>query len=586
MSASRSLLALLALLIAALPAQAQFLPTMGDSYVDSANPNTNFGTSDLIASKSSSRSRWIYIKFDISAVTSIASARLRLRGKLEPVGTVNVNLQAFPTTHTWNPATITWNSKPTATGSVLSAVTVFDDKHRWYEWDVTTHAQQQKAAGATQVAMILSVPTDYSSTVIARFDSANAGSRERPQMLVMQTPTPGPAGLTPTADATISTHSDNTNFGLLSDLESMLTTGAGNIHWSYFRFDTSSIPSGASIASVKLNLYGRTMDSKLALPAQVFSVADTTWSETGITADNRPPTGATALANTSIIDGTFRWYEWDVTGYVLAERAAGRNVISLAVKNVDPHDGDYNQFASRESIAPPTLSTITISEKLSFVQVDHLNTTREIYNQAQQLVWRKPLQEPFGNSLPDENPSGLGAFKYPLRESNYYFDDETGNSYAMQRDAYSPGIGRFGQSDPIGLSGGINTYLYVKGNPLIWNDPLGLQAATIQCDGKGEYEIVNPNNGCDRVCTQIHEQVHVDDWRRRYGVDSCRNKPKGYLAWGGAGFDEFLRQSECWAYTEGRACRQALIGGSCPCPEAKKGIERDDRELRANRCTP
>lgn len=110
------------------------------------------------------------------------------------------------------------------------------------------------------------------------------------------------------------------------------------------------------------------------------------------------------------------------------------------------------------------------------IHPDHLNTSREIYNQAQQLVWRRPHQEPFGDSPSDENPSGLGVFEYPLRESNYYADKETGNLYAMYRDAYSPPIGRFPQSDPIGLAGGINPYLYVGANPLSWTDPSGLKA--------------------------------------------------------------------------------------------------------------
>jgi RHS repeat-associated protein len=91
-------------------------------------------------------------------------------------------------------------------------------------------------------------------------------------------------------------------------------------------------------------------------------------------------------------------------------------------------------------------------------------------------VWRWDQQEPFGVNVPDENPSGLGAFDLPLRLPGQYFDKETNLHYNYFRD-YDPSLGRYGESDPIGLQGGINTYAYVRGDPVNRTDEDGLFGA-------------------------------------------------------------------------------------------------------------
>jgi RHS repeat-associated protein len=109
------------------------------------------------------------------------------------------------------------------------------------------------------------------------------------------------------------------------------------------------------------------------------------------------------------------------------------------------------------------------------VHTDHLGAPRVLTDKSGQLRWRW-LAEPFGTTAPENNPAGLGAFTFNLRMPGQYADGETGLFYNYFRD-YDASAGRYVQSDPIGLAGGINTYSYVLGNPANLTDPYGLQVA-------------------------------------------------------------------------------------------------------------
>jgi RHS repeat-associated protein len=123
-----------------------------------------------------------------------------------------------------------------------------------------------------------------------------------------------------------------------------------------------------------------------------------------------------------------------------------------------------------------------LAQTLHFVHPDHLNTPRVITNQASQVVWRWDQTEPFGADPANENPTGLGAFVYNLRLPGQHFDKETNLHYNYFRD-YDSAIGRYIQSDPVGLRGGINTYAYSYDNPLTYTDPRGLDVTINQFPG-------------------------------------------------------------------------------------------------------
>ena len=104
------------------------------------------------------------------------------------------------------------------------------------------------------------------------------------------------------------------------------------------------------------------------------------------------------------------------------------------------------------------------AEDALYVHADHLGTPRKMTDDSRAVVWDAEYR-PFG-----EADSITGTAANDNRFPGQSFDAETGLHYNFWRD-YDPTLGRYIQSDPIGLAGGLNTYAYVGGNPVNAVDP-------------------------------------------------------------------------------------------------------------------
>jgi len=131
-------------------------------------------------------------------------------------------------------------------------------------------------------------------------------------------------------------------------------------------------------------------------------------------------------------------------------------------------------------------------------------------------VWRWDQAEPFGSNPADEDPDANSvAFDLPLRLPGQRYDKETNLAYNFYRD-FDSAIGRYVQSDPIGLVGGINTFAYVNSRPIDSSDFFGL-ARTCGTGVIGER--TTPNTFFVPCCQQ-HDDCY-DDCKQLPSKDSC-----------------------------------------------------------------
>lgn len=120
---------------------------------------------------------------------------------------------------------------------------------------------------------------------------------------------------------------------------------------------------------------------------------------------------------------------------------------------------------------------------LNFVHGDQLSRPEAVTDWNRQVVWRANNYA-FERTVTLDSIGGLN-----LGLPGQYFDAESGLWHNGHR-YYDGRTGRYTQSDPIGLNGGLNTYLYAFGDSINAIDPSGLGTV-------GPGIEVGPGNGTE-----------------------------------------------------------------------------------------
>jgi RHS repeat-associated protein len=110
--------------------------------------------------------------------------------------------------------------------------------------------------------------------------------------------------------------------------------------------------------------------------------------------------------------------------------------------------------------------------QLYYVHNDHLGRPEMATNASGAVAW-KSNNGTFDRTVTIDSIGGIN-----LGFPGQYYDEESGLWHNGFRD-YDPKLGRYIQSDPVGLAAGTNPFLYASGNPISRIDDLGLRDVVV-----------------------------------------------------------------------------------------------------------
>ena len=207
----------------------------------------------------------------------------------------------------------------------------------------------------------------------------------------------------------------------------------------------------------------------------------------------------------------------------------------------------------------------------------HISTPQLMTDQNQQVVWQADYN-PFGEAVINTE-----LVKNNLRFSGQYYDKETNLHYNHNR-YYSPKIGRYIQSDPIGLLGGRNTYTYVNNKPTVLTDPLGLASWWVGpiiwggCEAVSTIAETKKKKALESV-QRLYESLRQSILNTCIGMsERCQSEPDPCAASCSAMvdkwcLDQFEKADEWYTNANQTVEDHFFMGTNLPCGRPRKGTK-------------
>ncbi len=149
-----------------------------DAHVYQYQNTINYGSLDTLEIKEyPDRDRYGYLKFDLSGLTEVVDAKLRLYGSIISGGSPT-QLTVHPVDNdSWSESTITWANKPVSPTTVLGSATVVTGP-AFYEVDVTSFIQSQFAGDK-----VATLRLENDTQALIKFNSSENATNP-PQLIV------------------------------------------------------------------------------------------------------------------------------------------------------------------------------------------------------------------------------------------------------------------------------------------------------------------------------------------------------------------------------------------------------------------